>query len=138
LHSAFAVDIIGGAAQLLSLGAIATMRYLFSIVLGVMLLIACGCGRSLKGTADKLRAGMSQKEVAALFASFNYGKTNEYHDPIESSSGLLGTSGRVVFKTGVEHGTSIGYSPNGFVSFEICMVYFDTNGIIVGYNYHRE
>ena len=82
---------------------------------------------------------MSQQEVAALFESFHSSETNEFHEPIESHCGLMGTSGRVVFKTGVERGTHIGYWPSGFFSaFEICAVYFDTNGIIVGYNYYRE
>jgi hypothetical protein len=121
-------------------GVIPAMRWLFFSILSVALLVACGCGPSstpLETSAHKLRAGMSQQEVATFFEQFHSGETNEYHDPIESFSGLLGTSGRVVFRTGVERGTSIGYWPRGF-GYEICMVYFDTNGVIVGYNYYRE
>ena len=118
------------------------MRYLFASILIVLSLMACGCGPSstpLETNARKFRAGISQKEVSVLFERFHSGETNEYHDPIESFCGVLGTSGRVVFKTGVERGTSIGYWPEGYFSaFELCVVYFDTNGIIVGYNYYRE
>jgi hypothetical protein len=104
-----------------------------------LLLFSSSCGASLDTTARNLRAGMNRVDVDSLFNNFHSTPQDEFHERIleRSDQGPMGKPlQRVVFEDNVDRGTAVGYSPS-WGEFEVCMVFFDTNRIIAGYEYYR-
>jgi hypothetical protein len=100
-----------------------------------MLLMVCGCSSKtdLERAADKLASGLHKTNVTSLFKGFSAG-TGRFDGP-------LGGSSLKLFQTNVTNGTDVRFAPQNFGVFsqlEVCYVYFDTNDIIVGYQYMRE
>ena len=97
---------------------------------------------SLSHTAEKLHAGMNRSDVDSIMRNFiQTGTDKEFHERLGDMAhdGLWGRpqhSG--IFNTNVDRGTEVGYWPSGaFSAFELCDVYFDTNSIIVGWEYYH-
>ena len=108
-----------------------------------LLLGFAGCGGShetaLGKTARQLHTGMTRQGVDSLLSDFNPSEGTGFEgwrvgkpkpgDPM------------VYFQTNVDRGTRVSYWPRSlgvFDSFECCYVYFDTNGVIVAYEYSRD
>jgi hypothetical protein len=74
--------------------------------------------------------------VEQLFSRFRSGAVLDYQTNVEAD---LSRSGDwALFQTNVSRGYSVGYTPDGFFSaYELCVVYFDTNDLLVAYSYSR-
>lgn len=105
------------------------MKWNFWVLL--MVLLICGCGRSalFEQTALQLKPGMNKSEVKLLFADFRLivesnkvskinWATKWYNTNNESTSWLL-------------YGPKQEFVP----TFESCIIYFDTNDIILAQYY---
>ena len=82
---------------------------------------------------------MNQAEVRLVFNGFRSSGQEEFHDrSLESTNvGLMGRPARVVYRANIDQGVRVGYWPSWPSGYEVCDVYFDTNGIIAGYEcYH--
>jgi hypothetical protein len=99
----------------------------------VVALTGCDRPTSLERTASRLRPGMSKTSIAELFTEFDRSPGASF----EQGLGLL----TAAFQTNVETGTLVSYSPKTkgfFEPGEVCSVYFDTNDVIIGFNYLRD
>lgn len=105
------------------------MRILLCWTLLLLTVSACGplYKTQLERTAGQLKAGMTKAEVGVLFKNF---KSAEYN-----GGDLAGT---ILFQPEGKAERRVNYSPKNpgqFDRAEDCTVYFDKNGIIIGYNY---
>ena len=91
----------------------------------------------LEKTSSRLKQGMIQKEVDSLFYRFAPSRKD-----FKAVVGPLGAADRSVFyRTNAQRGTVVTYWPKSmgvFDSFECCRVHFDTNGVILGYQYSKD
>ena len=115
---------------------------LYFVCLILLASLLSGCTPSLSKTAEKLHAGMNRSDVDLVMKDFlQTGTEKEFHERLgdKAHDGLLGkpqNSG--IFNTNIDRGTEVGYWPSGFFSsYELCDVYFETNGIIVGWEYYH-
>ena len=108
-------------------------------VMFVILVVLCsGCRHyetPLEKVSDSLHGGMTETNVDGLFKGF------EIKEPQVFSGQLTGRR-LTLFQTNVTYGKMVHYEPKMtgslFEPVETCIVYFDTNGVIVGYEYLRD
>src|SRR6185437_9139345 len=104
-------------------------QFIFSIfVIALTLLNGCDRPTSLERTSVKLKPGMSTAEVTNLFVNFDHSQGTDFDQGLVNSA--------ITFQTNVSQGTVITYCPQSigfFEPFELCSVYFDTNGTIAGF-----
>ena len=105
------------------------MRYLLMMMLLLGLATSCSPRQyRMKETADRLAAGMTKAQVAGLFKNFEGTEVADKQIGMEI----------VRFQPNVESATEVIYMPkeNGeYRYFEVCVVFFDANNVIVGYKY---
>ena len=106
---------------------VARCFFMMMILLGVV--TSCSPRQyRMKETADRLAAGMTKAQVAELFQNFESQEVKDNQIGMEI----------VRFQPNVEPATVVTYMPkeNGvYRYFEVCVVFFDTNNVIVGYKY---
>ena len=85
---------------------------------------------SLERTCGRIVAGMNKAAVSRLFERFPSSGEQELSRPFPAM--------QVVFQTNVNYGTVIWYDSAYPFVFEACWVYFDRNGIVVGYSYSSD
>ena len=96
------------------------------------MLLLVGCIKRmtpLEEASQKLTAGMTRNEVAAVFSGFSFAGRGdrEVFAPTK------------VYQSGVKSGETITFKPRDgvFSPAEDCNVFFDTNGIIIAYRYSK-
>jgi hypothetical protein len=111
--------------------------------LAILLGVSAGCGptatTAIERTASLLRSGITRSNVDLLFSKFDAGKEVEFDHRVEDYAVVR--EAPVLFQTNVARGMKVTYWPKEFGVFAVmekCDVYFDTNGVIVGYWYSRE
>jgi hypothetical protein len=96
-----------------------------------------GCGPPLQGSLEKvlagLKGGMKRQDVQQLFGGI------PAHESVFDSPGgfAAGPSRLVLFQTNVTRGTEWTYV-SAEPLLESCRIFFDTNGVIVGYQYSHD
>ena len=104
--------------------------------IGLVLMVggtACRPSYSMEKIASQITPGMTKPEVASLFTNCDY---------VESGERDFLYNGTIIFKTNIQHGFLVSYhqkySSALLAHYEQCMIYYDTNKVIIGYKYSRE
>ena len=105
------------------------MKVLATIgVMSLLLLVGCVPRTALEEASRKLRPEMSRAQVDRLFSGF---RVTEY-------TNMLQMQYAQVFKTNAQPAIRVMYDPEEIKLLqrvENCEVYFDTNGILIGFRY---
>jgi len=107
----------------------------WNLLVLLMLLLICGCGKphtKLEQTTLRLKSGMNKPEVKQLFVGFGLSETNQVLKiELAKNTRSFGTNN-------MSH-SSIVFTPKGFFShYEYCSIHFDSNDVIICYDYYSE
>ncbi len=106
------------------------------VAFGTMVLACARRETPLEHAAHSLHAGLTKTNVDLIFEHF------ETQNELSVSWGQLDVGEVKLFQRGVDHGVRASYQPRVSGSLvqpvEMCIVYFDTNWVIVGYKYMQD